>query len=120
MRYYALACDYDGTIAQNGRVTGETVAALEQLRASGRKLLLVTGRELDELLSIFPYASSFERIVAENGALVYNPSTRETKLLADPPPVDFIERLKAHGVAPMSVGQAIVATWKPHETTVKQ
>ena len=49
MRYLALATDYDGTLAADGRVAGDTVAALERLRASGRKLILVTGRELDDL-----------------------------------------------------------------------
>ena len=39
MRYLALACDYDGTLASEGRVAPETVAALERLRASGRQLL---------------------------------------------------------------------------------
>jgi hypothetical protein len=47
MRYLALACDYDGTLASEGRVAPETVGALERLRASGRRLLLVTGREAE-------------------------------------------------------------------------
>ena len=50
MRYHALACDFDGTLARNGRVDGHTLAALERLLATGRKLILVTGRELHELL----------------------------------------------------------------------
>src|SRR4029450_10624204 len=48
MRYHALACDYDGTLAHNGRVNDETMAALERLRGSGRQLIMVTGRELDD------------------------------------------------------------------------
>ncbi len=118
MRYLALACDYDGTIALNGRVVPSTVAALESLRGSGRKLILVTGRELDELLGIFPEIHLFERVVAENGALLYNPATRETKLLAEKPSDQFVLTLQAKGVRPMSVGRSIVATWKPHETVV--
>ena len=51
MRYYALACDYDGTLALNGQVDDKMIAALERLRNSGRKLLLVTGRELDEMIA---------------------------------------------------------------------
>jgi len=47
MRYLALACDYDGTLAVHNHVADGTVAALERLRASGRKLILVTGRRLD-------------------------------------------------------------------------
>ena len=43
MRYHVLACDYDGTIAHHGNVDTPTGAVLEQVAASGRKLLLVTG-----------------------------------------------------------------------------
>jgi HAD superfamily hydrolase (TIGR01484 family) len=118
MRYLALACDYDGTLALHGRVNEETLAALERLLASGRKLLLVTGRELDDLLSVFPHVTLFERVVAENGALLYRPASREEKALGDPPPEEFVQALREHGVTPLSVGRAIVATWHPHETTV--
>ena len=57
MRYFALAADYDGTLASDGVVYPETVAAIERLVASGRKLILVTGRILPELLEIFPQIS---------------------------------------------------------------
>jgi hypothetical protein len=45
MQYVALACDYDGTLATNGVVPKSTVDALHRLHRSGRKLMLVTGRE---------------------------------------------------------------------------
>src|SRR5579871_1543060 len=118
MRFLALACDYDGTLALNGSVNHETVKALESVLASGRKLILVTGRELDELLGIFPEIGLFEWVVAENGALLYQPRSRKLKLLADPPPEEFATRLKERGVHPLSVGRVIVATWVPHETVV--
>ena len=69
MRYLALATDYDGTLAKDGQVDGSTLAALERFRDSGRRLILVTGRELDELLEVFPQIDLFDRVVAENGAL---------------------------------------------------
>ena len=69
MRYLALATDYDGTLAKDGRVDEPTLEALERFRDSGRRLILVTGRELDELLEVFPQVDLFERVVAENGAL---------------------------------------------------
>ncbi len=118
MRYFVLACDYYGTIAHDGHVTAATVAALQRLVETGRRLVLVTGRELDELLEIFPEVGLFEWVVAENGALLYRPSNREEKILAEPPPADFIHTLYQRGVAPISVGRVIVATWEPHETTV--
>src|SRR5262249_21878129 len=40
---HVLACDYDGTIADDGRVTRDTAAVLARVRESGRKLFLVTG-----------------------------------------------------------------------------
>ena len=48
-RYLALCCDFDGTIAHDGVVSDEMVRALERVAVSGRHLLLVTGRELDDL-----------------------------------------------------------------------
>src|SRR5207253_2087897 len=118
MRYIALACDYDGTLALKGRVDEPTRGALERLLATGRKLVLVTGRELEELLPLFPEINLFEWVVAENGALLYRPATREEKLLAEKPADTFIQILKKRGVEPLSVGRVIVATWHPHETTI--
>jgi hydroxymethylpyrimidine pyrophosphatase-like HAD family hydrolase len=118
MRYLALACDYDGTLAYRGRVDEATVAALRRLLASGRALVLVTGRELPELQECFPHLDLFAWVVAENGALLYNPATREGRTLVDPPPPRFVETLTRRGVAPLSVGKVIVATWHPHENVV--
>ena len=118
MRYLALCCDYDGTLATEGKVFPETAAALEQLIASGRRPILVTGRELDELKTVCPYLDRFEYVVAENGALLYEPSTRTETPLARRPPDSFVAALRARGVGPISVGRVIVATWEPHETAV--
>lgn len=118
MRYLVLACDYDGTLAWDGYVAEETLAALRRLLASGRKLILVTGRQLDDLLRIFPQVDIFEWVVAENGALIYRPTTREKKRQGDPPPEKFIRVLQDRGVKPLSVGDIIVATSQPNETTV--
>jgi hydroxymethylpyrimidine pyrophosphatase-like HAD family hydrolase len=118
MRYHVLCCDYDGTLALNGRVDTGTLVALERVRASGRRLVLVTGRELDDLLRVFPRIDLFDRVIAENGALLYRPGAKEVRLLGEPPPNALVDALRARGVAPLSVGRSIVATWTPHETTV--
>ncbi|MGE0756490.1 MAG: HAD family hydrolase [Pirellulaceae bacterium] len=118
MRFHVLACDYDGTLATDGRVDSETLAALEALRASGRRLVMVTGRRLEELLQVFPPIRLFDLIVAENGALLFHPDTGKEELFAEPPPRSFVEALVQRGVKPLETGRAIVATWKPHETTV--
>lgn len=118
MRFHVLATDYDGTIAHHGQVDERTVASLKRLLASGRRLVLVTGRELPELLTVLPEIDLFEWVVAENGGLLYRPATREEIPLGEAPPARFVEVLTARGVGPISVGRSIVATWEPHETTV--
>ena len=118
MRYHVLATDYDGTLARDGNVDTSTLDAMKRLLASGRQLLLVTGRELDELLARFPEVHLFALVVAENGAVLYCPATKEEKVLCKPPPAEFVRTLHSRGVAPLSVGRVIVATWQPHETTV--
>jgi hydroxymethylpyrimidine pyrophosphatase-like HAD family hydrolase len=117
MRYVLVATDYDGTIASQGNVHGTTLAALERVRASGRKLVLVTGRHLPDLKTVCPKLDMFHRVVAENGALLYRPESREEKPLAEPPPQTFLNLLKERNV-PFSVGRGIVATWEPHQESV--
>jgi len=120
MNYLALASDYDGTLATQGRVNPETLLALEQFRTSGRKLILVTGREISDLLRIFPQVDLFDCIVGENGALLYWPASQQEQLLGSRPPDELIIRLRDRQVHPLSVGRVIVATWQPHETTVRE
>lgn len=117
MRYHALVCDYDGTIAWDGEVSVRTIQALEDVRKSGRKLILVTGRELDDLIKVFPRVDLFDRVVAENGALLYRPDIREERVLAERPPDEFWQELIKRGAERVSVGRVIVATWRPYETT---
>jgi hydroxymethylpyrimidine pyrophosphatase-like HAD family hydrolase len=120
MKYLALACDYDETIATAGQVTPPTLQSLARLRHSGRQLILVTGRELDDLLDICPDVSVFDRIVGENGGVLYNPRTGRTRTLAESPPADFVEVLRTAGVTPLAVGQVLVATTSAHGRTVQQ
>lgn len=115
MRYLALAADYDGTLARHGQVDDATVAALQRLRASGRRLLLVTGREMPSLLGTFDHAALFDLVVAENGGLLYEPATGRERALAEPPPESLVRALREAGVAPLSVGRVVVATVEPHQ-----
>ena len=117
MRYFCLTCDYDGTIARNGVCAPSTVLALKRVAESGRKLVLATGRTLPELLEIFPEVSIFERVVAENGAILYRPASHDQKALCEKPDPEFVAELKRRGVAPLHLGQCIVATWHPYEAT---
>jgi hydroxymethylpyrimidine pyrophosphatase-like HAD family hydrolase len=116
-RYQLLATDYDDTLATTGRIAPEVVEGLRRVRGSGRRVLLVTGRELDDLLRVCPEIQLFERVVAENGAVLYRPGTKETVLLADPPPRAFCETLKRKGV-PFSVGRVVVGTRVPYDELI--
>jgi hypothetical protein len=118
MYFMALATDFDGTIAHEGAVSAETVAALHRFRESGRKLIMVTGRELPELKQVFPELKIFDKVVAENGALLYTPESEEEKLISPEPSAEFVEALRRRKVEPISVGRSIVATWEPHQDAV--
>ncbi|RUW60574.1 HAD-IIB family hydrolase [Mesorhizobium sp. M7A.F.Ca.US.008.03.1.1] len=118
MYFIALATDYDGTLAHDGIVAKKTLVALERFKKSGRKLVLVTGRELPDLKRVFPELSLFDKVVAENGAMIYTPASEEERVIAPSPEPKFVARLKRRGVKPLSVGRSIVATWEPHQAAV--
>lgn len=118
MYFIALAADYDGTIAEDGTVHEATLVALKEVKASGRKLILVTGRDLRELLRVFPALDLFDLAVVENGALLYDPGTKVETPLSSPPDPEFVRQLQARRVEPLSVGRGIVATWRPNESVV--
>ena len=118
MRYHVLACDYDGTSAHDGQLAEATKEAMRRLRTSGRKIVLVTGRRLDDLESVCSDLELFDLIVAENGAVLYAPGARETQALGETPSPAFIKELQRQGVTDLAVGAVIVATWRPHEQIV--
>ncbi len=105
--------------AKDERVDDSTVEALERAAQSGRTLLLVTGRELDDVERVAPRLDVFERVVAENGGLLYGgPAYRDSVPLADPPPERLVSWLRERDVAPLGVGAVMVATRQPHDVTV--
>jgi hypothetical protein len=70
MRFHAPATDYDGTLAHNGIAGADAIEALRQLRKSGRRSIMVTGRLLADLRTVFPELELLDVIVAENGAIL--------------------------------------------------
>jgi len=118
MQYLALASDYDGTLAHDSHVSEEALDALRRLKESGRKLILVTGREMPELQSVFPEYKLCDAIIAENGALLVWPADGKEEVLGEPPPEAFLTEIIHRGVKPFSVGKVIFATWRPHEAVV--
>lgn len=118
MRYLALATDYDGTIARHGTVDDGVWEALRRLRESGRRVILATGRRLEELQAICPRLDAFDRVVAENGAVVFDPQTKESTVIGEPPPERFVADLRRRNVRPLDVGRVVAATEKPHDRDV--
>lgn len=118
MRYVALAAGFDGTLARDGRCDERCIDALRALGATGRKLILVTGRELRELLEIFPEARMFDYVVAENGAVMYRPATRQSEILAQAPPEFLLQELRRRRITPLAVGSSIVTTVPANQAEV--
>ncbi len=140
MKYLALATDYDGTLASDGQVDTATLDALYRWKATGRHLILITGRRMDDFLNVFPHMDLFDLAVVENGAVLYSPRDRTEILLGEAPPAEFVaqlrDRIQHHiatdsipdefqslvekqGLQMLAVGRVIVATWVPHDVTVQ-
>ncbi|MBW4507244.1 MAG: Cof-type HAD-IIB family hydrolase [Scytonematopsis contorta HA4267-MV1] len=97
-QYRMLATDYDSTIANKRVITPSAEKALLQAKEAGFLLSIVTGRELNNLLRICPLIPMFDLIVAENGAVLYSPSTGQIELLGDPPAIELISQLMHHRI----------------------
>jgi phosphoglycolate phosphatase (TIGR01487 family) len=118
MRFAALATDYDGTLAHNNVAGADAIMALRQLKSSGRRVILVTGRMLPDLRASFAEMELFDGVVAENGAILFDPSQNRTRVLAPPAPLEFVAALRAKQVEPLAIGESIVATCEPYERVV--
>ena len=118
MQYHVFATDFDGTLSHDGTVAIATIEALKRLADSGRKIVLVTGREMHSLKSTFPDLNYFHWIVAENGGVIVDTSSGAEIVLGDPPSTAFVDELVKRGVAGISVGRCVVATWSPFENIV--
>jgi hydroxymethylpyrimidine pyrophosphatase-like HAD family hydrolase len=119
MSFKAFATDYDGTLAHHASVDPATIDVITQLRETGVRTLLVTGREIPDLATVFSECSIFDLIVGENGALLYWPHTKVERLLAEPPPQQFADYLRTQGVKDLSVGKVIVATMESYIDVVR-
>ena len=120
LHFKALATDYDGTLADDGKVASSTIAAIRRAKRAGLKLIMVTDRPIDDLMRVCPDLDLFDTVVAENGALLYTPCPlppRE-RALATPPPPELVRKLVARGVHPISAGRIIIAAWEPHQHVV--
>ena len=114
MRYVVLATGFDGTLARDGRCDARSIAMLRALAESGRKLILVTSRQLRDVLDVFPQANLFDYLVAENGAVVHRPAARESEILAPAPSELLVHELRRRSIHPVTVGSVVVTTSVQH------
>lgn len=114
MRFVALAIDYDGTLATDERVHRSTIRALKRARRAGVRLIVMTGSTVPEFVHAFSDPTLFDRVVAENGAVLYAPARGRARTLGASPPPVLLERLKRHSI-PVSVGRVVISTQKAHE-----
>lgn len=119
-RYTAIACDYDGTLAREGRVEDDTVRELRRLAATGQRLIMVTGRIVDELLTVCSCADLFDCVVAENGAVLYWPESGKIEPLCAPIPDDFAKDLARRGVKPLAAGKIVLASQVGNENMIQE
>jgi hydroxymethylpyrimidine pyrophosphatase-like HAD family hydrolase len=120
VRYVVLAAGFDGTLARDGRCDERSIEALRALAASGRKLVLVTSRQLRDLLDVFPEARLFDYLVLENGAVVHRPVTRESAILAHAPAETLIHELRRRQIGPLAIGSATISTDTNHREAVEE
>src|SRR3990172_10524554 len=99
MIFKAIACDYDGTLALENRIAPEALAALEQVRQAGVRLILVTGRSLFGLTRACECLDFFDAVVAENGGVLYFPGLGMIRDLGPPPAGRLLVELDRRGVS---------------------
>jgi len=119
MRFKALACDYDGTLASHDRIAPPTLAALERARAAGLRLALVTGRTFFELSRVCDRLDLFDAVVAENGGVLYFPAAGRICDMAVGPPASLLAELERLEI-PYQAGRVVIGTTIEHEAAVRQ
>jgi len=111
-----MAFDFDGTLAEEGKVPPELESALEQCRASGHALFLVTGRRF-ETVSLGRLGEFFTGVVWENGAVLAHTASGEIYLPFGQLSAHLLKALEEAAI-PFERGLAIAATWAPHAQEV--
>lgn len=116
-----LASDFDGTLAVEGWVPVETLAAVARFRSAGGLLVLITGRRVPELDAVFPeWGEVVDLLVAENGGVLLRPGNPPGRALAPTLPPEMAALLEEHGVGPAELGQVLVSTAREDEPAVRR
>src|SRR5579864_2616048 len=106
MKFSVLALDYDGTTGSDAGLNLRVRDAVEKARARGIAAVLVTGRRLPDLRRVAGDLNLFEAIVAENGAVLAFPNG-QSRLLGQPPPLEFYEELRKRDI-PFRAGECVI------------
>jgi hydroxymethylpyrimidine pyrophosphatase-like HAD family hydrolase len=115
----ALATDGDGTLLRGGHLSRDAIAALRRWRRAGKKVLLITG-ETPEQLCDFPHLDLYDRVVAENGALLLHCGTHHERKLAKPPPRGLVQALKKADIKSLKHGRLIFQAELEEEGKIKR
>jgi hydroxymethylpyrimidine pyrophosphatase-like HAD family hydrolase len=114
--FHAVAVDFDGTLTESGCPGASVLAALDEARASGLRIVIVTGRIVAELQAVFPDAVEHaDLIVAENGAVLAHGD--RCRFLAAPVPGALADALAGRGLA-CRRGEVLLACSGADETVV--
>ncbi len=117
MHISIIASDFDGTISQGDRLAPQVKHALQRWRQRGRFTVLVSGRPFEFLHALQEKEQVFDLIVAENGAVLYNPSNDAMALPFGQVPGELLDTLTQVGV-PLWKGTAIAGTRMPYDDAV--
>lgn len=107
MTFAALALDYDGTIATDGRFHPGVRHAIGAVRRQGVAVILVTGRRRSELRQVAGDLSCFDAVVGENGAVLEFPSNGRLVKLGRAPSPDVVREIARAGID-INVGESVI------------
>ena len=114
----AIVCDYDRTLTDESLVLSENaVTSLKSARKDGIKVFIASGRRLPFLVDVTAGRGFVDAIIAENGAVIYDPADGTKILLGE-----GLEELKSAfaGVDFVAVEEVIVATTLPYLEDAKE
>jgi hydroxymethylpyrimidine pyrophosphatase-like HAD family hydrolase len=116
-RYRGFAVDYDGTLTDTDVPDADVLAAIADVRAAGRQVILVTGRIMAELLQVFPEVQRhFDAVVTENGCVLYS-GQQAGRRLAPEIPRSLERALKECGI-PFRAGEVLLASKAKHAPAI--
>ena len=111
--FMVVAIDYDGTIAYHDVPDAAALEAIDSLRSRGVRVLLCTGRVLDDLRSVFPEVDRhFDALIVENGGVIVISSVESC--LVEPMAAELTAALEEARI-PIRVGRVLLATDATHD-----